>query len=122
LGAGAQIVPPADAEIERAIADLGPLSEVPLGDDGETLPESVLDDYLAAVCSVVDPDDPKRLAAVATPMHGVGGRTLERAFEQAGFGKVALVAEQADPDPDFPTVSCPNPEEPGAIDLLKALA
>ncbi|GAB3993254.1 hypothetical protein GCM10029992_04440 [Glycomyces albus] len=122
LGAGAQIVPPADAEIERAIADLGPLSEVGLGDDGEVLPESIVDDYLAAVCSVVDPDDPKRLAAVATPMHGVGGRTLERALDRAGFGKVSLVAEQAEPDPDFPTVSFPNPEEPGAIDLLKALA
>ncbi|WP_199039700.1 phospho-sugar mutase [Glycomyces salinus] len=122
LGAGAQIVPPADAEIEQAIADLGPLSQIALGDDGELLPESIVDDYLAAVCSVVDPDDPKRLAAVATPMHGVGGRTLERAMERAGFGKVALVGEQAEPDPDFPTVSFPNPEEPGAIDLLKALA
>ncbi|GAB3648601.1 phospho-sugar mutase [Glycomyces tarimensis] len=122
LGAGAQIVPPADTEIERAIAELGPLSEIPLGDDGEVLDESIVDDYLAAVCSVVDPDDPKRLAAVATPMHGVGGRTLVRAMERAGFGAPKLVPQQAEPDPDFPTVAFPNPEEPGAIDLLKALA
>ena len=122
LGAGAQIVPPADAEIEQAIAGLGPLSEIPLGDDGEVLGEDIVESYLEAVTSVVDPDDPKRLAAVATPMHGVGGRTLVRALERAGFGTVALVPEQAEPDPDFPTVAFPNPEEPGAIDLLKAMA
>ncbi|MQM26424.1 phospho-sugar mutase [Glycomyces albidus] len=122
LGAGAQIVPPADTEIEAAIEALGPLSEIPLGDEGETLDETVLDEYLAAVASVVDPDDPKRLASVATPMHGVGGRTLVQAMERAGFPTPALVPEQADPDADFPTVAFPNPEEPGAIDLLTALA
>jgi phosphomannomutase len=122
LGAGAQIVPPADTEIEAAIEALGPLSEIPLGDEGETLDETVLDEYLTAVASVVDPDDPKRLASVATPMHGVGGRTLVQAMERAGFPTPALVPEQADPDADFPTVAFPNPEEPGAIDLLTALA
>ncbi|GAA2302071.1 phospho-sugar mutase [Glycomyces scopariae] len=122
LGAGAQIVPPADTEIEAAIEALGPLSEIPLGDEGETLDESVLDAYLAAVASVVDPDDPKRLASVATPMHGVGGATLVKAMVRAGFPAPALVPEQAEPDADFPTVAFPNPEEPGAIDLLKALA
>ncbi|GAA1682484.1 phospho-sugar mutase [Glycomyces endophyticus] len=122
LGAGAQIVPPADTEIEAAIEALGPLSEIPLGDEGETLDEGVLDEYLAAVASVVDPDDPKRLASVATPMHGVGGATLVKAMVRAGFPAPSLVAEQAEPDADFPTVAFPNPEEPGAIDLLKALA
>ncbi|MEU5874779.1 phospho-sugar mutase [Glycomyces sp. NPDC047369] len=122
LGAGAQIVPPADTEIEAAIEALGPLSEIPLGDEGETLDGSVLDEYLTAIASVVDPDDPKRLASVATPMHGVGGATLVKAMERAGFPAPALVPEQAEPDADFPTVAFPNPEEPGAIDLLKALA
>ncbi|HEX2144267.1 MAG TPA: phospho-sugar mutase [Glycomyces sp.] len=122
LGAGAQIVPPADIEIEAAIESLGPLSQIPLGDEGEILDESILDHYLTAVASVVDPDDPKRLASVATPMHGVGGKTLVKAMEQAGFGAPILVPEQADPDADFPTVAFPNPEEPGAIDRLKALA
>ncbi|PRY58968.1 phospho-sugar mutase [Glycomyces artemisiae] len=122
LGAGAQIVPPADTEIEAAIEALGPLSEIPLGDEGETLDGSVLDEYLAAIASVVDPDDPKRLASVATPMHGVGGATLVKAMERAGFRAPTLVPEQAEPDADFPTVAFPNPEEPGAIDLLKALA
>ncbi|GAB3230021.1 phospho-sugar mutase [Glycomyces halotolerans] len=122
LGAGAQIVPPADTEIERTIAALGPLSEIPLGDEGEVLGHDIVDRYLAAVVSVVDPDDPKRLAAVATPLHGVGGETLVRAMKRAGFGAPKLVPAQADPDPDFPTVAFPNPEEPGAIDLLKALA
>lgn len=122
LGAGAQIVPPADTEIEAAIEALGPLSEIPLGDEGEILGESIVDEYLTAIASVVDPDDPKRLASVATPMHGVGGATLVRAMERAGFPAPALVARQADPDADFPTVAFPNPEEPGAIDLLTALA
>jgi phosphomannomutase len=122
LGAGAQIVPPADTEIEAAIEALGPLSEVPLGDEGETLDESILDDYLTAIASVVDPDDPKRLASVATPMHGVGGATLVKAMQRAGFPAPSLVADQAEPDADFPTVAFPNPEEPGAIDRLKALA
>lgn len=122
LGAGAQIVPPADTEIEQAITDLGPLSEIPLGDGGEILDEDIVERYLDAIVSVVDPDDPKRLAAVATPMHGVGGGTLVEAMKRAGFGAPVLVPEQAAPDPDFPTVAFPNPEEPGALDLLTALA
>jgi phosphomannomutase len=55
-------------------------------------------------------------------MHGVGGATMVRAFERAGFAAPSVVAEQADPDPRFPTVAFPNPEEPGAVDLLVALA
>ncbi len=121
LGAGAQIVSPADAGIEAEIRAVGPLSAVPLGPDGEVLDDSVLDDYLAGAVRVVRPDGPRRLAAAYTPLHGVGGRVLAEAFRLAGFAAPAAVAEQADPDPDFPTVAFPNPEEPGAIDLAVAL-
>ena len=57
-----------------------------------------------------------------TPMHGVGGDTLLAAFERAGWPRPSVVVEQFAPDPDFPTVSFPNPEEPGAMDLLVACA
>jgi phosphomannomutase len=50
-------------------------------------------------------------------MHGVGKETLEQVFTAANFAPPILVSEQAEPDPDFPTVKFPNPEEPGAIDL-----
>ena len=55
-------------------------------------------------------------------MHGVGAALTKKVLEEAGFTNVTLVAEQADPDPDFPTVSFPNPEEPGALDLAIAHA
>jgi phosphomannomutase len=55
-------------------------------------------------------------------MHGVGTETLAHVFKLAGFPDLILVKEQAEPDPDFPTVAFPNPEEPGAIDLALATA
>ncbi len=121
LGAGAQIVSPADTGIEAEIRSVGPLSSVPLGPDGDILDDTVLDDYLAGAVRVVRPDGPRQLAVAYTPLHGVGGRVLAEAFRLAGFAAPAAVAEQAEPDPDFPTVAFPNPEEPGAIDLAVAL-
>lgn len=121
-GSGAQIVSPVDSEIEAAIEALGPLSEIPLGEAGERLDESIVESYLSGVAAVVDPDNPKKLSTVATAMHGVGAQTLVKAMTRAGFDAPGLVAEQADPDPDFPTVAFPNPEEPGAMDLLIDLA
>ncbi|MGH3663037.1 MAG: phospho-sugar mutase, partial [Micromonosporaceae bacterium] len=121
-GAGAQIAPPADLEISAAIDAVGPLSAVPLGEPGEVLDGSVLDGYLRTAASVLAPDGPRRLTTVCTPLHGVGGDVLAAAFTAGGFPAPVAVAEQAEPDPDFPTVSFPNPEEPGAMDLLLALA
>src|SRR5205823_4571810 len=64
----------------------------------------------------------RELGTVYTAMHGVGARVLREAFGRAGFSEPVAVAEQVTPDPDFPTVSFPNPEEPGAMDLALALA
>ena len=122
LGAGAQIVPPADAEIEAAIRAVGPLAAVPLGDPGEVLGEEIVDSYVAAAASVVDADGPRDLAVAYTPLHGVGAAVLSAAFTRAGFPVPATVPEQAEPDPAFPTVGFPNPEEPGAMDRVLALA
>ncbi|ASW56718.1 phospho-sugar mutase [Plantactinospora sp. KBS50] len=121
-GAGAQIVPPVDAEIEAAIRAVGPLAEVPLGGPGEVLDERVVTNYVELAAAVVAPGGPRELAVAYTPLHGVGGPVLAAAFRAAGFGAPAVVAEQAEPDPEFPTVAFPNPEEPGATDLLVALA
>ncbi|MGW5016405.1 phospho-sugar mutase [Micromonospora chalcea] len=122
LGAGAQIVPPADVGIEAAIRAVGPLAEVPLGPAGQVLGDDLVAAYVERAAAVVDPTGPRDLKVAYTPLHGVGGAVLTAAFAHAGFGVPGVVPEQAEPDPAFPTVSFPNPEEPGAVDLLVALA
>ncbi|MFD8317885.1 phospho-sugar mutase [Kitasatospora purpeofusca] len=118
LGDGSQIVPPADAGIAAEIDAIGSLTEVPLAADGwETVDESVVEAYLDRAASIVDPHSARELDIVYTPMHGVGRDTFLAAMERAGFPAPTVVAEQAEPDPDFPTVAFPNPEEPGAMDL-----
>jgi phosphomannomutase len=122
-GTGAQIVPPADVEIEAAIRAVGPLSHVPLGDEFSTLDDSVMKSYVDGAVAVLDPsvvDDEYRseLVVAYTAMHGVGEHVLMSAFAQAGFAPPVSVPEQAEPDPAFPTVAFPNPEEPGAMDLV----
>jgi phosphomannomutase len=123
LGDGSQIVPPADAEIAAEIAAITSLADVPRPDSGwETLDDGVLDAYLARTDAVLAADSPRTARTVYTAMHGVGKETLLAAFARAGFPEPVLVVEQADPDPDFPTVAFPNPEEPGAMDLAFAKA
>jgi phosphomannomutase len=118
---GAQIVPPTDAAIEAAIGAVGPLAGVPMSDAYETLGDEVLESYLDRVAAV--PLTPhRRLRTVHTALHGVGAGVVRAAFARAGFPAPAEVAEQAEPDPDFPTAAFPNPEEPGALDLALALA
>jgi phosphomannomutase len=121
LGDGAQIVPPADADISAAIDAVGRLGDVPMADSYTTLGGEVLDAYLDAAVGLV-PDGPRDLRIVYTPMHGVGRDVALELLRRAGFADVHVVARQAEPDPDFPTVSFPNPEEPGAMDLSLALA
>ncbi|MFF5250759.1 phospho-sugar mutase [Streptomyces leeuwenhoekii] len=123
LGDGSQIVPPADTDIAAEIDAVGSLHDVPRPDTGwDTLDDSVLDAYLARTDAVLDPGSPRTARTVYTAMHGVGKDVLLAAFARAGFPEPALVAEQAEPDPDFPTVAFPNPEEPGAMDLAFAKA
>jgi phosphomannomutase len=127
LADGAQIVPPADAEIEAAIRSLGPLSQVRLAAPDSPLigrlGDEVAAGYLDRICATSPaPPDAAWLRFVYTPLHGVAGALALRAFEQAGFAAPDVVAAQAEPDPDFPTVAFPNPEEPGALDLALAQA
>jgi phosphomannomutase len=78
--------------------------------------------YLDVAARVVLPTSPRGLTVVHTALHGVGAWTIARAFERAGFEAPIPVASQAEPDPLFPTVSFPNPEEPGAMDAALELA
>jgi phosphomannomutase len=145
LSDGAQVIPPVDAEIEERIASVGPLTQIPVAEatspliiwHGDELAQAYLDAVvpvaagpvagapvsggpvvggLAAAGAVLGP----ALNVVYTPMHGVAGDLMLRAIRQAGFASPHVVAAQAEPDPDFPTVAFPNPEEPGALDLALA--
>ncbi|WOX22484.1 phospho-sugar mutase [Streptomyces solicathayae] len=123
LGDGSQIVPPADAEIAAEIAAVRSLADVPRPAEGwETLGDEVLQAYLARTDAVLTNGSPRTANVVYTAMHGVGKDVVIAAFERAGFPAPVLVAEQAEPDPAFPTVAFPNPEEPGAMDLAFAKA
>jgi phosphomannomutase len=125
LADGAQLVPPADQLIESAIAGVGPAREVQLSDEWLTLGDDVEADYVAAVVAALGPERvPSRgdLVVAYTAMHGVGAETTRSVFAAAGLAQPHSVAAQDAPDPAFPTVAFPNPEEPGAVDLLLALA
>jgi phosphomannomutase len=125
LGDGAQLVPPADRLIESAIVDIGPARDVQLSDEWLTLGDDVAADYVDAVVAALEPERvPERgsLTIAYTAMHGVGADTTRAVFAAAGLPEPVSVTEQDRPDPRFPTVAFPNPEEPGATDLLKALA
>jgi|KBSSwiStaDraftv2_1062776.scaffolds.fasta_scaffold01887_15 phosphomannomutase len=130
-GNGAQIIPPHDVGIAAAIARVGPAREIPLADltdarahglvreIGPELEQAYLEGILA---QRLHPGEGTDLTIVYTPMHGVGGPLALEALRRAGFTNVHPVPEQLQPDPAFPTVRFPNPEEPGAMDLSRALA
>jgi len=124
LGDGAQIVPPVDREIAACIEAVG--LDIPLTADIDALDVRLGDEveaaYLATVVGQLTPSGARSVRVAYTPMHGVGARLAVAAFREAGFAEPAVVAEQADPDPRFPTLPFPNPEEPGALDLGLALA
>lgn len=123
LDDGAQIVPPVDGEISERIDAVGSLRDVPLASGGiEVLGDEVLDAYVDALLGLIQVPPSSELIAVYTAMHGVGAATVGAAFARTSFPPPRVVAAQIDPDPDFPTVAFPNPEEPGALDLSLALA
>jgi phosphomannomutase len=127
MGDGAQIVPPADLEIEAATRDIALLSKIPVAQPDDQLiirhGDEVATAYLDAICAASPaPKGAAWLRFIYTPLHGVAGRLALRAFEQAGFPAPDIVEAQFDPDPDFRTVAFPNPEEPGVLDLALAQA
>lgn len=127
-GNGAQIIPPHDEGIAACIAALGALDDIPRVPRAKTarvLPFSseIRAEYLAKVKALaLHPETPRDLRIVYTAMHGVGGALVLDALANAGFTDVSVVAEQQEPDGEFPTVAFPNPEEEGAMDMALALA
>jgi phosphomannomutase len=125
LGDGTQIVPPADEEISAHIAEvtaLGPVADLPHGDEWVTLGDDIVAQYVQKAGALVEAGPPMHLKLAYTAMHGVGGSLFLRVLEEAGFPEPVVVEQQFAPDPDFPTVAFPNPEEPGAMDLALAAA
>ncbi len=123
LGDGAQIASPTDEQIAAEIAAVPSVAAVPRVDDGwVTLDDSVVEAYLDRAAGILALDGPRDLSVVYTPLHGVGRDLLLEAFTRAGFDAPLVVATQGDPDPLFPTVTFPNPEEPGALDAALDLA
>jgi phosphomannomutase len=124
LGDGAQIVPPADLDISSRIGEAAQhnLNDVPRSQSYAVLGKDLVAAYLDRIASLVPGDGPRELRWVYTPLHGVGGSLVSRAVAACRFPPAHVVAEQANPDPRFPTVPFPNPEEPGAIDLALARA
>ena len=121
-GAGAQIVSPADALIAEKIAAVESVASAPRAESGwEHLDESIVEDYLSRIDDLgvrAEAD----LSIVLTSLHGVGAGVAEAALTRTGFTNLHPVASQQAPDPEFPTVSFPNPEEAGALDESYALA
>ena len=118
--ASSQIINPTDGFIAADITAVTSLKSLPRGKKWTILGEEVISEYIARTVKLAP--RPGDIKVVYTAMHGVGTETVQRVFNHAGFATLILVDEQCTPDPDFPTVAFPNPEEPGAIDLALAKA
>jgi len=112
---GSQIISPADKQISAEIEKIKSLKTIARAQTWEILSEKKKKKYVDQT-KVLAPR-PGDLKIVYTAMHGVGTKTLQRVFHRAGFPSLILVAAQAQPDPNFPTLAFPNPEEVGALDL-----
>ena len=113
--ASSQIISPTDGFIASDIAAVTSLKALPRAKKWTVLGEEVISEYVKRTSALAP--RPGDIKIVYTAMHGVGTETVQRVFNHAGFATLILVDEQCTPDPDFPTVTFPNPEEPGAIDL-----
>ena len=113
--AASQIITPTDSLIAKEIASIVSLSSTPRGKSWTVIEEELISEYVRRTALIAT--RPGDLKIVYTAMHGVGTEIAQRVFNHAGFATLILVDEQCTPDPDFPTVAFPNPEEPGAIDL-----
>ena len=127
LGDGRQIVSPVDEQISNFIKTVSDVREIPQGSSGEIVSDQVLDTYRSLTAKfIVDgptsETERKAVTSVYTAMHGVGWKTLQAVMLDSGFTEPIAVPEQRDPDPAFPTVAFPNPEEKGALDISMALA
>ena len=118
--ASSQIINPTDGFIASDIDAVTSLKSLPRRTKWTVLGEDVITEYIKRTIKLAP--RPGDIKIVYTAMHGVGTETVQRVFNHAGFATLILVDEQCTPDPDFPTVAFPNPEEPGAIDLALAKA
>ena len=116
---GIQIVSPTDRQIEAAMADAPPADQIARHPVAPTETD-LLERYIGRAAGVRRAGGSVRVAL--TPLHGAGGAVAVQTLRRAGFHDVHTVGAQFAPDPDFPTVAFPNPEEPGATDALLVLA
>jgi phosphomannomutase len=122
LADGAQIIPPHDERIAAEIA-VAAAGSVPVAEPvAPVSPEEVQDAYLTAIVGLLVAPASRDVRVASTALNGVGGPLLHEAFRRAGFAPPLVVASQATPDPDFPGLPFPNPEEPGVLDAVVALA
>lgn len=122
LGDGSQIIPPTDGEIAACIDAVPSVASIARGDTFTMLTHDVFDAYVNDAASIIAPEAPRDIRVVSTSLHGVGHNAWMAVMRAAGFRIPSVVLAQAEPDPEFPTVTFPNPEESGAADMLLAHA
>ena len=127
LGDGRQIVSPVDEQISKLIKTVTDVREISQGDAGKNVNDEVVNTYTSLTAQLIASGPTteaqrKSVTSVYTAMHGVGWKTLQLVFAAAGFSEPIAALEQRDPDPAFPTVAFPNPEEEGALDIAIELA
>ena len=127
LGNGRQIVSPVDEQISSLIKTVSDVRKIPQGDAGKNVSEEVVNTYTALTSQLIaegptSEAQRKAVSSVYTAMHGVGWKTLQAVMNSSGFNEPNAALEQRDPDPAFPTVAFPNPEEKGALDIAISLA